>query len=44
MGVASLEVRENASSSDLGERLRVWLDNYYERGSFDDRTLVVMEL
>ena len=44
LGVASLEVRENASSSDLGERLRVWLDNYYERGSFDDRTLVVMEL
>lgn len=26
------------------ERLRVWLDNYNERGSFDDRTLAVMEL
>lgn len=26
------------------ERLRVWLDNYNERGSFDDRTLVVIRL
>ena len=26
------------------ERLRVWLDNYNERGSFDDRTLVVVKL
>lgn len=26
------------------ERLRVWLDNYNERGSFDDRTLTVVRL
>ncbi|MBD5130944.1 MAG: hypothetical protein HDT43_13620 [Ruminococcaceae bacterium] len=26
------------------ERLRVWLDNYNERGSFDDRTLTVIRL
>ncbi len=26
------------------ERLRVWLDNYNERGSFDDRTLAVIRL
>lgn len=26
---------------DRGERLLTWLDNYNERGSFDDRTLVV---
>lgn len=26
------------------ERLRVWLDNYNERGSFDDRTLVAVKL
>lgn len=26
------------------ERLRVWLDNYNERGSFDDRSLVVIRL
>jgi hypothetical protein len=24
------------------EKLRVWLDSYYRRGSFDDRTLVVL--
>ena len=24
-------------------RLQNWLDNYSERGSFDDRTLVVMK-
>ena len=24
------------------KRLQLWLDNYNERGSFDDRTLVVM--
>ncbi len=26
------------------ERLRVWLDNYNERTSFDDRTLVIIDL
>ncbi len=26
------------------ERLRVWLDNYNERGSFDDRTLAAVRL
>ncbi len=26
------------------ERLGVWLDNYNERGSFDDRTLVIIKL
>lgn len=44
LGLAGLEVREAVPSSDAGERLRVWLDNYYERGSFDDRTLVVVQL
>lgn len=24
------------------ERLKVWLDSYYKRGSFDDRTLVIL--
>lgn len=44
LGLASLELQEAIPASDMGERLRVWLDNYYERGSFDDRTLVVMQL
>lgn len=42
--LASLELREAIPSSDSGERLKIWLDNYYERGSFDDRTLVVIQL
>ena len=44
LGLASLELKEAIVASDLGERLCVWLDNYYERGSFDDRTLVVIRL
>jgi hypothetical protein len=27
---------------DAADRLRVWLDSYQVRGSFDDRTLVVL--
>ncbi len=29
------------SEENAAERLKVWLDNYVERGSFDDRTLVI---
>jgi hypothetical protein len=29
--------------SDPSQRLKIWLDNYVERGSFDDRTLVIAE-
>lgn len=42
--LASLELKETKTSTNSGERLRVWLDNYYERGSFDDRTLVIVQL
>lgn len=28
---------------DRSERLKIWLDNYSQRGSFDDRTLVLIE-
>ncbi len=31
-------------TDDRGERLEIWLDNYVERGSFDDRTLVIAQL
>jgi hypothetical protein len=24
------------------EKLLIWLDSYYQKGSFDDRTLVVL--
>ena len=30
--------------TDLSERLKIWLDNYVERGSFDDRTLIIIQL
>lgn len=29
------------SEENAADRLKVWLDNYVERGSFDDRTLVI---
>lgn len=31
-------------TENLGERLKIWLDNYVERGSFDDRTLVIVQI
>ena len=37
------EVAASASPAEkLAEKLKVWLDFYYRRGSFDDRTLVVL--
>lgn len=33
---------QKKSDEALEELLRIWLDNYVERGSFDDRTLVVV--
>ena len=42
LDLAKLEMGQLNNNIDSGERLRVWLDNYVERGSFDDRTLVVV--
>ena len=39
--LAQLELEENEKNTDRSEKLKIWLDNYVERGSFDDRTLVV---
>jgi hypothetical protein len=36
------QVREPEAPEPPCERLRVWLDSYQVRGSFDDRTLVVL--
>ena len=44
LAVAGLELKEAIPAENMGQRLRVWLDNYYERGSFDDRTLAVMRM
>lgn len=41
LDLARLELEKNENITDLSERLKIWLDNYVERGSFDDRTLVV---
>jgi len=44
LDLARLELKGTENKENAGDRLRVWLDNYYERGSFDDRTLVVMQM
>ncbi|NCB70382.1 MAG: protein phosphatase 2C domain-containing protein [Clostridia bacterium] len=44
LSLAKLEVEDMDRIKDPSERLRIWLDNYVERGSFDDRTLVVVQL
>ena len=40
----SLEAFRMNIGDTAEERLRVWLDNYNERGSFDDRTLAIINL
>ncbi len=42
--VHSLEAFGISLGESPEERLRVWLDNYNERGSFDDRTLAVITI
>ena len=42
--LARLELEENEKNIDPSEKLKIWLDNYVERGSFDDRTLVVVTM
>ena len=42
--LARLELADAMKEEDPSERLKVWLDNYVERGSFDDRTLVVVTM
>lgn len=39
---ASLASFGTVHETDRGEMLKVWLDNYVERGSFDDRTLLIL--
>ena len=44
LNLARLELEDNKNTTDSSEKLKVWLDNYVERGSFDDRTLVVVTI
>lgn len=39
---ASLAEFGTVHEKDMAEMLKVWLDNYVERGSFDDRTLLLI--
>jgi serine/threonine protein phosphatase PrpC len=45
-GILSYYTRYVTTSKvkDRGDRLQMWLDNYVQRGSFDDRTLVILNL
>ncbi len=41
---ASLEKFEIVHEKERHEMLKLWLDNYVERGSFDDRTLILVNV
>lgn len=41
ISAAAAAVRDRMDTDDPAERLRIWLDSYVRRGSFDDRTLVL---
>lgn len=44
LSYAALEVQGFENADNQAEKLKIWLDNYVERGSFDDRTLVIVNL
>ena len=44
IGKASLKSFDISNGNAKADRLMVWLDNYVERGSFDDRTLVIINV
>lgn len=42
--IKSAENKLKELPDNQAERLKIWLDNYIERGSFDDRTLVIVRM
>lgn len=44
LSVATIGLDDAMKDDDLSSRLKIWLDNYVERGSFDDRTLVIAQI
>ncbi len=42
--IKSAEKKLKGLPDNQAERLKIWLDNYVERGSFDDRTLVIVKM
>jgi len=41
-GARATPLRERFKGTAAADLLRIWLDSYHVRGSFDDRTLVVL--
>jgi hypothetical protein len=41
-GILAQEMSPECEEMPSEEKLKIWLDSYYRRGSFDDRTLVVL--
>lgn len=44
LSLCRTELDRRIQDAPPSERLRIWLDNYVQRGSFDDRTLVIAAL
>ncbi len=44
LGYAALDTQGFENAGNQAEKLKIWLDNYVVRGSFDDRTLVIVSL
>ncbi len=44
LDLARLEMQQINGEVEASEKLKNWLDNYVERGSFDDRTLVIVRI
>jgi hypothetical protein len=42
-GASGQPMNEMAEGSSQEERLRIWLDAFYVRGEFDDRTLAILQ-
>jgi hypothetical protein len=41
-GILTQQMCPECEQMKSEEKLKIWLDSYYRRGSFDDRTLVVL--
>jgi hypothetical protein len=41
-GILTEQMCSECEKMESHEKLKIWLDSYYRRGSFDDRTLVVL--
>ncbi len=44
LGYSAITTKGFDEAKSKADMLKIWLDNYVERGSFDDRTLVIVKL